>query len=99
MRTSKATRPLKYAVVIGIGLLGVTGLCWGARAASVAGRAGTLPGVLAASAGVLLLVLAGYGYYVMDFRGKGGRRAFALRMTSAAMAGFFSMLLARVLFR
>ncbi len=99
MRTRKAQGPVRYAVVIVIGLFGVAGLCWGARAASGAGRVGTLPGVFAASAGVLLLVLAGYCYYVMDFKGKGGRRAFALRMTSAAMAGFFSMLLARVLFR
>lgn len=99
MKDRKTSRASRYAIVIVIGLAGVVALCWGSRVAATTGSAGPFPGVLIATVGACLLILAGYGYYVIDFKGRGGVKAFVLRMTSAAAAGFFSMLLARMLFR
>ena len=95
----KTPRPVQYAVIITIGLAGTVLLCWGLRVATTTGHVGPFPGLLIAFVGVCSLVLAAYGYYVLDFKGSRGKRAFALRITSAAVAGFCSMLLARALFR
>ncbi|MHB8896540.1 MAG: hypothetical protein ACYC99_15365 [Candidatus Geothermincolia bacterium] len=98
-KRGNAPRPVQYAVLIFTGLAGVVLLCWGVRVAMTTVYVGFIPGALIAFTGAAFLVIAAYGWYVVDFKGKGGVRAFALRMTSAALAGFCSMLLARVLFR
>lgn len=99
MKRGNAPRPVQYAAIIIIGLAGVVLLCWGLRVAATTRYVGPFPGALIALVGAGQLAISAYAYYVVDFKGKGGRRAFAMRMASAVVAGFCSMLLARVLFR
>lgn len=99
MSEARVPRAVQYLITIGIGLIGLVALCWGLRVAATTGRVGPFPGVLIATVGVILLILTGYCYYAIDFKGRAGTRAFVLRITSAAVMGFFSMLLARALFK
>jgi hypothetical protein len=91
-------RPLQYLLIILLALAGVFLMCWGARAMVTVRNIGPVPGSLVAFAGVMMLGASAGGYYAVDFKGKGGTRAFALKIVSAAVLGFGSMLLARVLF-
>jgi hypothetical protein len=45
------------------------------------------------------MLLAGYGYYVVDFKDKAGKRAFFFKIVSAAATGFIAMVLARLAVR
>lgn len=91
-------RPLQYLLIITLALAGLVFACWGVRAMVTTRQIGPVPGPLVAFAGICLLVASAAGYYAVDFKGKGGGRAFALKMISAAVMGFGSMLLARALF-
>jgi hypothetical protein len=95
---TRSRRSTGYAAVIVAGLAGLVLFCWGARAAMAHAEVGAFPVILGVAAGVMLMTMSAYGYYVMDFKGRSGKKAFALRISSAAVMGFFSMLLARALF-
>ncbi|HEY5526344.1 MAG TPA: hypothetical protein VIK02_02030 [Candidatus Anoxymicrobiaceae bacterium] len=91
-------RPLQYLLIIVMALGGLLLTCWGARAMVTVHNIGPLPASLVAFAGMGLLASSAARYYAVDFKGKGGTRAFVLRIIPAAVMGLGSMLLARALF-
>jgi hypothetical protein len=91
-------RPLQYLLIIVMALAGLFLTCWGARAMVTVHDIGPIPASLVAFAGVCLLGASAGRYYAVDFKGKGGTRAFTQKIVSAAVMGFGSMLLARALF-
>lgn len=91
-------RPLQYLVIIVMALAGLFLMCWGARGMFTVHNIGPIPASLVAFAGICLLGASAGRYYAVDFKGKGGTLAFALKIVSAAVMGFGSMLVARALF-
>jgi hypothetical protein len=91
-----ATRLQQHIIIIVLALVGLALFCWGARVAVTTHAIGPMPGGLIAFVGAGQMVLAGYGYYALDFRGKGGKRAFLVKTLTAGATGFLAMLLARL---
>jgi len=86
-------------VIWGLLLAGAVLLVWGLRVSATTGHVGIFPGVLIALVGGVFIVLSGYCYYVVKFRGSAGKKAFAVHLAVLIGTGLGSMLLARLLAR
>lgn len=99
IRKVKTTPLQQHIIIIVLAIAGLVLFCWGARVAMTTRTVGPVPGGLFAVVGACVMLLAGYGYYVVDFKDKAGKRAFFFKIVSAAATGFIAMVLARLAVR
>jgi hypothetical protein len=92
----QTTRLQQHIFIIAIALAGLAVFCWGARVAMTTHTVGPVPGGLIALVGAGMMVLAGYSYYAVDFKARGGKRAFLVKIVTAGATGFLAMLVARL---